>query len=460
MLRWGKGKEEKAAAPVWAPATPPSSTPGRAVSTALPEAGVTTSSLPDLLLAEGKVTEAQLQAAMVKQVQTGAFIGEILIADGALDQDSLISFLAKHCKVPHLSLLDYLIDKDIVKLLPEELCLRYRLVPIDKLGKNLTVAMVNPLDAEALEQVRAHCPELRIKPILCASNHFEIVSRRLFAAEDAGGPTELSASSLGLKMPGKRPTAPTELPAAPVATPAPAAAPVAEVEMDLPPLEDAVPDVAPVLHVEEAFPEAEEIPEVAPLPEPEPVAAPVATVLENVFHAPPSAPVAQGAPSKLTESGLGETSSMLMKEMATVMMDSMRDTYAVLARRMELFRGVPPEEVAKIFARGITNEFEAGGVIFEKGQPGQEMYVILGGEVIIRDGDRELARLGRGGMFGEMSLLSAQPRSASAVAADTTSVLALSNDTIRQSIPAHVAIQILTNIINTLSARLRQANAR
>ena len=66
----------------------------------------------------------------------------------------------------------------------------------------------------------------------------------------------------------------------------------------------------------------------------------------------------------------------------------------------------------------------------------------------------------RGGMFGEMSLISAQPRSASAIAADTTSVLALSNDTIRQSMPPHVSLQLLSNIITTLSTRLRQANER
>lgn len=453
MLRWGKGKAEDKPAETAATAAEAAPAAGRAVSAAVPQGAVTASSLPELLLAEGKVTEAQLQAAMVKQVQTGAFIGEILIADGALDQDSLISFLAKHCKIPHLSLLDYLIDKEIVKLLPEELCLKYRLVPIDKLGKNLTVAMVNPLDAEALEQVRQHCPELRIKPILCASNHFEIVIQRLFNTGASGGPTELSASSLGLKMPSKKPAAPrpTELPTAPPPPPPP---PVQEAEVALPPLEDRAPEPAVV---EEEIPDAEEYVEVAPLPEQAPVSVPAATVLDNVFHAPAPSP---GPPAKLEESGLGETSSMLMKEMATVMMDSMRDTYAVLARRMELFRGVPPEEVAKIFARGITTEFEEGDVIFEKGQPGQEMYVILGGEVIILDGDRELARLGRGGMFGEMSLLSTQPRSASAVAADTTSVLALSNDTIRQAIPPHVAIQMLTNIINTLSARLRQANER
>lgn len=458
MLFWGKDKAEEKAAPAAPGSAMPAPTAARPSGGFAPTpAESSEKNLPNLLLAEGRITEAQLQQAMVKQAQTGQFIGEILIADGVLDQDSLISFLAKHCKIPHLSLLDYLIDKDIVGLLPEELCMRCRLLPIDKLGKNLTVAMVNPLDADALSEVRQYCPDLRIKPILCAGNHFEIVSQRLFTNAAGGEPMSLSASSLGLRMP-KEPAKekPTVLPTVSLTPPAPAPAST-EAEPALPPLEPMpAPTVVVAPPTEESIPEAEEITPVTPLPDVSAVSVPAATVLDSVFNAPP-APA--GPPPKLEESGLGETASMMMKEMATVMMDSMRDTYAVLARRMELFRGVPPEEVAKIFARGITREFDEGAVIFEKGQPGDEMYVILGGEIIIKDGAKELARLTRGGMFGEMALLSSQPRSASAVAAETTSVLALSSATVRQEMPPHVSIQLLSNIITTLCTRLRLANA-
>jgi len=477
MLRWNRGKKEDDApvgaaaapsAPVQAPAGP------RAVSrqdgpVEAPQ------SLPNLLLSEGKVTDAQLQAALRKQAETGAFIGEILIEDGVLDEQSLISFLAKHCKIPHLSLLDYLIDKDVVGLIPQEVCLKHRLLPIDKLGKNLTIAMVNPLDASALEQVRACCPELRLKPILCAINHFEIVTRRLFASDTGNGPHELSASQLGLSLPkSAKPGKPVVAAAPPVSapTPEPAVVPTPEPEAvkpdtlfgqtrlpepELPPLEPA-PVSAPTVAVavEEEIPEAEEIAAVAPLSPPAPAPREEEEVLHGVFHA---APEASAPPAEVMEdSGLGESSAMLMREMANVMMDSMRDTYAVLARRMELFRGVPPEEVAKIFARGITEEFEEGQPIMEKGTPGDRMYVLLGGEVLIHDGEMELARLGRGDMFGEMALLSNEPRSASARALTTTSVLALSQETIRTGLPPHVSMQVLVNIVVTLSARLRKAN--
>jgi CRP-like cAMP-binding protein len=64
--------------------------------------------------------------------------------------------------------------------------------------------------------------------------------------------------------------------------------------------------------------------------------------------------------------------------------------------------------------------YDPGQIIFHLGDPGDSMYVIHDGEVIIRLDDREdapqLARLGKGEFFGEMALVDDSPRSASAVA--------------------------------------------
>jgi len=137
----------------------------------------------------------------------------------------------------------------------------------------------------------------------------------------------------------------------------------------------------------------------------------------------------------------------------------MRDTYAVLARRTELFRGLSPEMVAKIFAKGMTVEFEPGKTVFDKGAPGKELYAILGGKVRILDDGREIATLSRGDMFGEMALISNEPRSASAVTMETTSVLVLTYDVFDKVLPKEAALQLLVNIVITLSKRLRTANA-
>ncbi|HPO12454.1 MAG TPA: cyclic nucleotide-binding domain-containing protein [Candidatus Hydrogenedentes bacterium] len=456
MLRWNKNKSAETSGGPAAPSVPPAH-PAPDRTAPAPQAGSEPSApkkdLPQLLLDEGALTEEQLQKALALQKESGDFIGEILIREGILDEKSLLSFLAKHCKIPHLSLLDYLIDKSIIGVIPQEICFKYRLLPIDKMGNNLTVAMVNPLDTEALQKVKECCPSLRIKPILCAYNHFETVSARLFGSSKSGEPAELSATSLGLRSPKKE------------SKPAPPPAP----EKVAPPPPSDIPEPVPEIIPEalEAIPEALEAEaESVPAPKPPPLlenVPPAGITPENVLHSVFQAPVESASeppPAPAPASGSAQSdSSILMREMAAVMMDSMRDTYAMLARRMELFHGLSPEDVARIFARGSTREYEEGEVVFQKGQPGAEMFVILGGEIRIFDGEQEIALLGRGDMFGEMALVSNEPRSAGAAATCTTSLLELSLDDLKKDLPREVSLQLLVNIIITLSDRLRRANA-
>ncbi len=479
MLRWSKGNSETKTAVAAPPQESPSATAQRAPSTmnTSGEPGAPGApNLSQLLLSEGQVTREQMELAIEKQRQTGRFIGEILIEDRVIEENTLISFLAKHCRIPHLSLLDYLIDKEIVSLVPKEICLRYRLLPIDRLGKNLTVAMVNPLDTEALTRVREACPELRIKPILCAYKHFELVTEKLFREGSGGGAPMMSASSFGLRL------TPEEKARVDVQR----KEFLAEQQMEQAAQAAAV--TQPV--VNDALPDTALQPEPEPEPQPEPEPAPVEELVaaEAVFETPAAEPELLTTPSEphvgsdsmfnsIFSSGQDDLEtrveapapdaappaddggmSALMQEMATVMMDSMRDTYGVLARRMDLFHKLDGESVAKIFARGISEELDEGDIIFNKGDEGDCLYVILGGTVEIFDGDRVMARLERGALFGEMALISREPRSAGARAAESTSLLALSLDTIYNVMPREVSLQLLVNIIVTLSSRLRTAN--
>ena len=70
-------------------------------------------------------------------------------------------------------------------------------------------------------------------------------------------------------------------------------------------------------------------------------------------------------------------------------------------------------------------EFKAGDVIFKEGDPATELFVIADGEVEIRLGNRVLEKLGRYGIFGEMALIDAAPRSASAVAVTGAKLVAV-----------------------------------
>ena len=152
--------------------------------------------LGELLLEENLITRKQLEEACAIQEAEGGFLGHILVKLGYVTQNAVASCLVKQCKIPHLSLLDYDISMEVLRLVPEDVCRKYHVLPIDKLGRILTLAMVDPLDLDALEEVRRACPDLRIKPILCNWEHFEMVARRVFGRRSDHGGASVSMSSL------------------------------------------------------------------------------------------------------------------------------------------------------------------------------------------------------------------------------------------------------------------------
>ncbi len=401
--------------------------------------------LAKLLFKEGKASEVQLRDALNKQKASGAFLGEILINDGILDEQSLLNFLAKNCKIPHLSLLDYLIEPTFVSLVSEELCLQYRLLPIDRLGRNLTVAMVNPLDREALKAVQNACPDLRIKPILCAYRHFDLVAEKLFGSDQSKAPASISMQDLGFSSTNKGAT-------------------VSQSELGASPETPGSPSIQ--THDSEFRDEnAGAIPDSSKQSQthPDPHEAERESLLDTVFgNKLLDADLDKDVPNQLTsdESTQEETLESVMEATAAAMVDSMRETYEMLTRRMQLFRGLHAEDVARIFSRGMTSEIEEGEVIFNKGDEADGLYVILDGEVTVFDGSHILAELGRGDTIGEMAMMIRGPRAAGARARIRTSLLKLTQQTIINELPSEVSNRLLLNLVITLSERLRLANAR
>ena len=195
--------------------------------------------LGEILLEEHLVSQEKLNEALAIQQKKGGFLGQILVEMGQVTQQVMSSCLVRQCKIPHLSLQDYEIGEEVLKLLPQEVCLRYYLLPIDKMGRILTVAMVDPLDADALEDVRRLCPDLRIKPILCDWLHFQVVAAKVFhkQPESRTEEEELAAfgKKYGLDMSKKTAPPPTPAPIPPHLEPV-----VESASIDTPPVEPSV----------------------------------------------------------------------------------------------------------------------------------------------------------------------------------------------------------------------------
>jgi CRP/FNR family transcriptional regulator, cyclic AMP receptor protein len=108
----------------------------------------------------------------------------------------------------------------------------------------------------------------------------------------------------------------------------------------------------------------------------------------------------------------------------------------------------------------FARDFKAGIVLFEEGQPGQDMYVVLAGQVEIRrkvsDIDHVLAVLTAGDFFGEMAILNARPRSATAVTRVNSRLLVIEGRMFEAMLRARPEIAL--RIIKTLAMRLENAN--
>lgn len=109
--------------------------------------------LGELLLDRGIINQSQLDQALAVQRDKGGLIGEILVELGFVKEDDIAQSLTAQYGFPYLPLSSYDVNVDITGIIPGRVARQYLLVPIDKIGNNLTLAMSNPLNVQAIEDV-------------------------------------------------------------------------------------------------------------------------------------------------------------------------------------------------------------------------------------------------------------------------------------------------------------------
>jgi chromosomal replication initiator protein DnaA len=139
--------------------------------------------LGELLVEEGLLQPDDLKKALAQQRRDGGLLGKILVQSGMIEQNVLLASLRRINSLATVSLIDYNINQQSIQQIPEDLCRAHCLLPIDKLGRILTVAIVDPLDTQALEEVDRCCPDLRVKPLPCSWDDFAVVFKRIFKSE-------------------------------------------------------------------------------------------------------------------------------------------------------------------------------------------------------------------------------------------------------------------------------------
>ncbi len=124
--------------------------------------------LGDALLQDGLVNEEQLQKALEIQKQSGKRLGAVLVEMGVVTENDIVTVLGKQLGIPYINLSNYLIDPATVRIIPENIARRHQLIPINKVGNKLTVAMVDPLNILAIDDIQ-FMTGLVVKPVVATS---------------------------------------------------------------------------------------------------------------------------------------------------------------------------------------------------------------------------------------------------------------------------------------------------
>ncbi|MFN3739416.1 MAG: type IV-A pilus assembly ATPase PilB [Thermodesulfovibrionales bacterium] len=110
--------------------------------------------LGELLVAANLITPEQLKQALDLQRREGGRIGSKLIKLGFLTEEKIVSFLSKQYGVPAINLAEYKIDPNIIKLIPKDLAQKHLIIPVTRVGPNLTIAMADPTNVFAIDDVK------------------------------------------------------------------------------------------------------------------------------------------------------------------------------------------------------------------------------------------------------------------------------------------------------------------
>jgi type IV pilus assembly protein PilB len=111
-------------------------------------------SFGDFLVKLGVITLDQLKKASQEQKRGGERLEQTIVRLGYGKEELILQCLADYFILPYVDLDTYLIDEKVVRTVPEEIARRHTLIPLFKIGETLTIAMTNPLDFLALDEVR------------------------------------------------------------------------------------------------------------------------------------------------------------------------------------------------------------------------------------------------------------------------------------------------------------------
>jgi len=125
--------------------------------------------LGELLLKNNLITSQQLEKALDDQKTSGGRLGDSLVKLGLVQEGELVGFLSKQYGMPSINLSEIKISPDVIKIIPNDVAIKYQVIPVSLRNTTLIVAMVDPSNIFAIDDIK-FLTGYRIEPMIASES--------------------------------------------------------------------------------------------------------------------------------------------------------------------------------------------------------------------------------------------------------------------------------------------------
>ena len=137
----------------------------------------------ELLTQANLITKEQLKQALEHQAQDGGRLGYVLVKLGFIADEKITQVLSKQYGIPSVNLPNFEIDPAVIKLIPHQLGIKLQLIPINRSGGTLTVAMVDPTDVSSMDDIK-FMTGYNVEPVVASENSIKDAIERYYGTLD------------------------------------------------------------------------------------------------------------------------------------------------------------------------------------------------------------------------------------------------------------------------------------
>ena len=135
--------------------------------------------LGEMLIESGLMTQDSLRQALARQKDSGLRLGDFLIDKEIIPEEKIIDLLSSQLQIKKFDPNDYEITPALAQVIDIDLAAKYRLVPLRKGDFFLTVAMVDPMDIQALDALEKLC-DIEVEPVICSKSQLSLLTNGIY----------------------------------------------------------------------------------------------------------------------------------------------------------------------------------------------------------------------------------------------------------------------------------------